>query len=85
LKQKASAGSAARLHAEERAVQLQLDLFAPQSSVETLNQENEKLSSKVRRLTKRVVRFEREVKQASLMLHRLSPAATYVENEDIQQ
>jgi predicted RNase H-like nuclease (RuvC/YqgF family) len=82
-RQEAEADSAARLDAVEQAQQLRLDLRAAQTHVENLSEENEKLTSKVRRLTKRIVRFEREVKKTSLTLYRLSPAVT--DDEDVQQ
>lgn len=82
-KQEAKAESAARLDAVKQAQQLQLDLYTARTHVENLSKENEKLSSKVRRLTKRIVRFKREVNKASLTLHKLNPAVTY--NKDIEQ
>lgn len=80
LRQETEANSAARLHAEKQAEQLQLDLRNAQSGVEVLVEENEKSSSKVRRLTRRVARFEKDTRKVSLILYRLtSDASLYQE------
>ncbi len=52
--------------------------------MENLGQEKEKLSLKVRQLTRKVTRFEKDVKKASSIMQRIRPAATHFEHEDMQ-
>jgi diadenosine tetraphosphate (Ap4A) HIT family hydrolase len=63
LKGETRAESAARLPLRSEQSSYGWTCVTAQSHIENLDQENEKLCSKVRLLTKRVVRFEREVQR----------------------
>ncbi|KAL6240247.1 hypothetical protein RBB50_012852 [Rhinocladiella similis] len=63
----------ARQQAEEKFKQREEDLAAAQIQGDMLKRENVHLSSKLRRLTHRLGRSDKEVKKALTVLHRLGP------------
>jgi regulator of replication initiation timing len=74
----------ARQHAEENIKQLQTDLCAAQMHTGKLEQENPQLSSKVRRLKKRMGHSQKEVNKALSALRRSSSAARTCSEDKIQ-
>ena len=63
----------ARQQAEEKFQQREEDLAAAQIQENILKRENIHLASKVRVLTRRLGRSDKEVKKALTVLHRLGP------------
>jgi septal ring factor EnvC (AmiA/AmiB activator) len=76
LREQAQADSAARRHAEEKLKQSQRDLCAAQMYINQLQQQNVKLSSRVRRLEKRMGHYDRGLMKINLGVAEigLSPA-----------
>lgn len=63
----------ARQQAEEKCKQREEDLAVAQMQGNILKRENIHLSSKLRRLTRKLGRSDKEVKKALTVLHRLGP------------
>jgi hypothetical protein len=71
----------ARQQAEEKFKQREEDLAAAQTQGSMLKRENIHLSSKLRRLKRRLGRSDKEVKKALTVLHRLGPQSHGVVRE----
>ena len=67
LKKQAQVNSAVCQHAEEKLQQLQQNLFSAHTHIDQLQQQNIKLSSKVRHLKRRMNFYNRDLKKIILM------------------
>jgi hypothetical protein len=74
LREQAQADSAARQYLEKKWKQSQRDLCAAQMHIDQLQQQNIKLSSRVRRLKKRIDHYNKGLKKIILVSQRLDSA-----------
>jgi chromosome segregation ATPase len=81
-KDEAQTENLARPHADERSSQLQIHLSAERMKDDILKRENIHLSSKVKRLKKRLEYSNNEVKKALSVLYKLSPAPIHTNDKD---
>jgi predicted nucleic acid-binding Zn-ribbon protein len=74
LREQAQEDSAARRYAEEKLEQSQRDLCAAQMHIDQLQQQNVKLSWRLRRIEKRMGHYDRDLKKIILVSQRLDSA-----------
>lgn len=73
----------ARQRAEDRSSQLERELFAERITRDLSSQKNIRLTSKVKRLTKRLAYSNNEVKKAMSVLCRLYPGPAHTNGEEV--